>query len=226
MEPECTQNEWAIYSSACPWAVQSFATPALRALCRKVTAVIVTRGDHDLSPILAHLPFDDVIVWDNSARPEALKVFGRYAAIEEAKNEIIYTQDDDCIVRAPDLLGQYEDGLIVTNVPRQRRRLYNDGVTLVGWGAVFHRRLLEPLNRYLACWPRDDLFLRECDRVFTGLNRSRCVEVPFHSFDYSDAPERMGSEAGHFDDLAEIRRRIGVVRAGGRHTALEAARTG
>ena len=32
----------------------------------QVTAVIVTRGDVDLAPVLDSLIFDDVVVWDNS----------------------------------------------------------------------------------------------------------------------------------------------------------------
>src|ERR1017187_9728776 len=150
-------------------------------LRRKVSAVIVTRGDRDLSAIVRSLPFEDVVIWDNSRRPENVKVFGRFRAIQEARNDLIYTQDDDCIVQATQLLPHYEDGMIVTNVPRRWQEFYTDGVTLIGWGALFHRRLVDQFDRYLASWPQDDLFQRECDRVFTALNRTKCVDVPFRS---------------------------------------------
>ena len=39
-------------------------------------------------------PFTEIVVWDNSKRPD-LSVYGRYAAIEECKNDIIFTMDDD-----------------------------------------------------------------------------------------------------------------------------------
>lgn len=35
-----------------------------------VVACIVTRGDVDLTPILDSLIFEDVVVWDNSIRPD------------------------------------------------------------------------------------------------------------------------------------------------------------
>src|SRR5262245_25366483 len=50
---------------------------------RDVSAVIVTRGNVDLQPILDTLPYDDIVVWDNSKRPTDLKILGRYEALEE-----------------------------------------------------------------------------------------------------------------------------------------------
>lgn len=177
----------------------------------KVSAVIVTRGDCDLAPLVASLPFPEIAVWDNSRRPDR-KVYGRYLAAAEAGNDIIYTQDDDCIVDAQALLEHYEDGLIVANVPEDRRAFYSDGVTLVGWGALFHRSLLSVLDRYLELYPMDELFLRECDRLFTGLNRTRCVEVPLEHLPRAFARDRMGMERIHLADLAEIRRRTEELR--------------
>lgn len=98
-----------------------------------VSAIIVTRGDVDLQPIIASLPERwEIIVWDNSGkvtecwgRPAGahrliaggeiiqgvkqapipnLSVYGRYAAIEYATWDVIYIQDDDVIVADPDLL--------------------------------------------------------------------------------------------------------------------------
>lgn len=70
----------------------------------KVSVVIPTRGDHDLTPILDSLSgFDDIVIWDNSKR-ENLSVYGRYAAITEARHPLILTQDDDVIVSDPELI--------------------------------------------------------------------------------------------------------------------------
>lgn len=79
-----------------------------------VSAIIVTRGDCDLQPILESLPEDwDRVVWDNSrgvyvngmklvtAPARDLTVYGRYAAIGYASHDLIYVQDDDCIVSDP-----------------------------------------------------------------------------------------------------------------------------
>lgn len=94
-----------------------------------VSAVIVTRGDVDLDPILDELPDEwQVIVWDNastrSTRPnvtwwppntvrhytfavreevdEDRMVKGRYDAIEYATGDLIYVQDDDVLVSDPE----------------------------------------------------------------------------------------------------------------------------
>ena len=55
--------------------------------------MLVTRGDVDLEPILATLPYEDVVVWNNAERPFDAKTYGRFCAIEEAKNEVVYFQD-------------------------------------------------------------------------------------------------------------------------------------
>lgn len=86
-----------------------------------VSAIIVTRGDVSLKPVLASLPIEwEVLVWDNGAGelrtrvmptiaakvvlgeplPD-LSVYGRYAAIEHATHDLIYVQDDDVIVSDP-----------------------------------------------------------------------------------------------------------------------------
>jgi hypothetical protein len=104
-----------------------------------VAAVLVTRGDVDLAPILATLPYGEVVVWDNSIREQAY-AYGRYRAIAETKAPVIYFQDDDCLVVAHDLLlAEYEPGLLVANMPSKRSD-YIDTV-LLGWGSLFDRDL-------------------------------------------------------------------------------------
>lgn len=90
-----------------------------------ISAVLVTRGDVDLQPVLDSLPqeWEKVIWWNGKAIevilpdprwtrgaisrqiPELpipdLSVYGRYAAIEYATGELIYVQDDDVIVSNP-----------------------------------------------------------------------------------------------------------------------------
>lgn len=173
-----------------------------------VSAVLVTRGDVDLSPVLATLPFSDVVVYDNSQEDQDCKVYGRYKAMERAKHDIIFTVDDDALTDPAEICKHYRVDTITANVPPDRRGFYSDGVTLIGWGSVFHRGMASCFSRYLKRWPMDDLFLRECDRVFTGLNRSRNIDVPFTHLPHAHGQDRMGAEAWHLRDLAEIRRRI------------------
>jgi hypothetical protein len=131
---------------------------------RHVSAVIVTRGDVDLNPIMDSLRpvgFREIVVWSNArpyyARPHTepgdrilvaatdLAVYGRYAAIERCRSDFVFVQDDDCLVDAAAVLDA-ADGLydptttILANMPASRWPDYPDSC-LVGWGAVFHRDL-------------------------------------------------------------------------------------
>ena len=174
-----------------------------------ISAIIVTKGDRDISGIVKDLPFRDIIVWDNSKEKEDSKVYGRYLAINRAKHNLIYTQDDDCIVDVHAIIKAYLGISIVCNMPKDRRREYYDGIQLVGWGSIFHKNLaLSAFKKYLDAFPLDDLFLRECDRVFTYLNRCTLVDVPIAHLDYAHGEDRMGREARHGYDMKEIRRRL------------------
>jgi len=175
----------------------------------RISAVIVTKGDHDLSRIVDSLPFDDLVIWDNSKRANYM-VYGRYLAVAEAKHEIIYTQDDDCLVpNAKVLIPAYRDGEILCNVSPEHQHDYRKlPFSLVGWGALFHRRLLSCFRRYWSRFPDDGLFRRECDRVFTGLNPYRNIWVGREHLPWAHDSSRMGVQVNHNRDLNEISRRI------------------
>ena len=176
----------------------------------KVSAIVVTKGGTDLASVLRPLcDFYEIIIWDNS-RERDQKVFGRFAALIRASNEVIYVQDDDCLVPASDLLSHYEDGKLICNMPEARRKDYvGTGICLIGFGALFHRSLVN-FSPYLSKFPQDDLFLRECDRVFTYLNRDRTqlVDVGVTRLDRAYSHDRMYLEQRHRQDLEEIQRRL------------------
>lgn len=91
-----------------------------------VSAVLVTRGNVDMRPVLDSLPpeWERVIcdnrrgrvtmlgseaIWDpdwSEERVPDLSVYGRYAAIEYASHDVIYVQDDDVIVSDPQEIVQ------------------------------------------------------------------------------------------------------------------------
>ena len=99
-----------------------------------MTAIIVTRGDVALQPIIDTLPYSNIVIWDNSTRPYDAGVFGRYLAISEATRPVVFVQDDDCIVHChAELLAAYEPGVVVGNAFDDRVRLakFHD-TTLLG----------------------------------------------------------------------------------------------
>ena len=177
----------------------------------QVSAVLVTRGDCDMGPVVRSMPFDDVVVWDNSKRQD-LKVYGRYrAAVELAKHDVIYVQDDDCLVDVLRFASAFRRGSVLCNMPEQKRPEYPGPVQLVGWGGMFEREAMYALDLYLKHFPKDDLFLRECDRVLTGLNKTRLTDTPFVHLDNAFSG-RMGNEQRHLADLYEITRRVESLR--------------
>lgn len=118
-----------------------------------VSACLVTRGNIDMKPIIDSLPFDDIVVWDNSepwgteennVAYHDLKAYGRYAAIPFAKNDIIYFQDDDCIIPIDTinwLMRSYEDGKVVMSMPSDHYPDDTEDKGLIGWGSLFYRDL-------------------------------------------------------------------------------------
>jgi len=179
---------------------------------KKVTAVIVTKGDVDLDPLMDSLAiFEGVLVWNNS-RNSNRKVFGRYLLAQVAKSDTIYVQDDDCLINAGRLCYEYQPGELLCNVKPEHARDYQrqyPGIALVGWGAIFPKSMID-FSPYLAKFPEDDLFDRECDRVFTWLNRAKTRIVDFGVEDLKHAlgKDRMGTEARHGADLVTIRARL------------------
>jgi hypothetical protein len=143
----------------------------------KVSAIIVSRGDVNLAPVMDSLPGEwERLVWSNAGYcwewARGLErhwpvvdcsVYGRYAAIEHASGELIYVQDDDCIVSDPQaIIGAWHrantqclrdriaamphdilDGSpwqgVVCNMPPEFRHDFYDDHALVGFGAAFHR---------------------------------------------------------------------------------------
>ena len=149
--------------------------------------------------------------WDPGVAPRDIdfKVFKRYLLAQYRSDyPVIFTQDDDCVVNIDSITPHYTPGVVTCNLPLHRRAEYSDGIALVGWGAVFDRNLTSVFNLYLKHYPMDDLFLTECDRVFTGLNKIKLIDVPFTHLPHAESPTRLHKRPDHWERLAEIRRRV------------------
>lgn len=211
-----------------------------------VSAIIVTRGDVDLSPILDSLPVEwERLVWDNGEptgfhyrdgndwRPDGfpgpvsnLSVYGRYAAIEYASNDLIYVQDDDCIVSDPQAVVNAlrvsrhpKDGdvmnpnnvawatdTVVCNMPANFRHSFYQEHALVGFGACFHQDApWRAFKQFQEAWKgREEasvqMFQRTCDIVFTALTPRVLVDVPYEDAPWASAPNRMWRQPTHREE--------------------------
>lgn len=197
-----------------------------------IAAVVVTRGDVDLEPTLEPLRFlREVVVWDNSQR-EDLAVYGRYAAIEEAKGDAILVVDDDVELSAEAvtaLRAAYKPGVLTANMPPEHQRRYPDSA-LVGFGAIFDRDLPErAFERFFPEmlnpdpadpeWGRYSFrsrkgyeiyfesaqqFHRTCDIVFSALTPRKIIDVPFTMLPHTWAENRMYRTPGNTEERTHV----------------------
>jgi hypothetical protein len=175
-----------------------------------ISCVIPTRGNVDLTEVLDSLPFTDVVVYDNSQRND-LGIYARYAAIAEARNDVIVTQDDDVIVPCwEQIIDAYEPGVLACNYKEPW------DIPWVASGAIFDAHLpFEAFTTYLSSYPTDWLFThRICDAVFGLLTPN--VKVFYHGHQdlpYGYAQGRVSTSEGWYDrDRLEGQRRCQILR--------------
>jgi glycosyltransferase involved in cell wall biosynthesis len=144
--------------------------------------------------VLRQLEFiNEILIWNNNpaiplefADPKVRLIqsaenqscYGRFLCAAEARNAVVYVQDDDAL--NADIVGLYEQYLLdsqrityalaPTHWPRRHRRTYGESqAALVGWGAFFRKEWLSVLNDLPAELRCDPLFQREADAFFTIL---------------------------------------------------------
>lgn len=188
-----------------------------------VCAIIVTRGDVDLQPILETLPYGETLVVypDGTGRgdgkwfprSEDLKVYGRYDAIQHTDKPVIYFADDDIIFRNHTaLLAAYEPGKLISNMDPQwvADCGYHD-LALVGLGSLIDRDLPRvALDRYQAGYPDDDRFLLDADFAHGVLTPFKRVDLGAEILECASAENRLWRQEGQ---LAGKQRTINRARA-------------
>lgn len=184
-----------------------------------ICAVIVTRGDVDLAPILATLQqYGETIIWNDLERGSQ-GCYGRYLAAKETARPVVYYQDDDVIFTAHgELLALYEPGRMTVNMPSPWYEVagYDKlGQALVGAGSLVDRDLPFPaLDRYLADYPLDDLFLTYVDVVVGMLTPHTRVDLGYQVLPHASAPGRIYTTPGASERKAEMQRRVMAIRDG------------
>ena len=173
----------------------------------EISAVVPSGGKRpdELANVVAHLKslgFGEVLVGNKGHR-----MMNRYDTILEAKFDIIYTQDDDCIIHnINELVGLYKPERIIANIKQAHLNSYDiisgGKLILVGWGAVFHKSLVD-FSKYLAKFPEDELFYREADRIFTWLNPHEVLVSDTKIQDFPSAYGGMSVEDEHFNTMLE-----------------------
>lgn len=179
--------------------------------------MLVTRGDVDLQPIIdSLLDYQDVIVWDNSHRPD-WKVAGRYIACLEATTDHVFFQDDDTIVPEDTqiaLLEEYTDEECLANWGHGDNPAGYDDLPLVCGGAITDwRAAWGCIARYAADYPLDEAFMYESDFVVGALYRDwKHIFLPFEIRDVAYNGQRLADEPWQRDLKLELTTRARAIR--------------
>jgi hypothetical protein len=148
-----------------------------------------------VSELTHHEFIDEIVIWNNAPEPLAIEdlhlardvtdvriinsdenvgTYGRFLAARVARNPIIYTQDDDCVVTAIERLyqrfirhaGRITAGLVHGHFDAEaHRRPWMH----LGWGSFFLRDWTEVLDPWIERYGVDHLLYRKADRIFTTL---------------------------------------------------------
>jgi hypothetical protein len=188
-----------------------------------VSAVLVTKGNLDLTQVLDSLLFEDVVVWDNNVESNEM-TYGRALAVKRAKHPVIYSQDDD-IIHSPDnqrrLLSEYRPGVLTgcmwaewsEGARKQGIPSGYDDLVFAGSGSVYDAETPGlAAERYLAHYPLDDFFRLWADTIIGVLAPNRQVDLRFEELPCADDPDRMSKQPGFTEQKSEAIRRAREVR--------------
>lgn len=170
----------------------------------KATCVLITKEKEYPKEVLDSLPeFDELII-----ETECPSVLRRYELAIHAKNDIIYVQDDDCLVDTKALFEKYNGQLTNFMSPHHKSWYEGTGITLVGWGTYFPKSMVD-FTTYLDKYPPDALLLREADRVFTYLNQPHnSIVKDINHLPTATLGDRMSATGEHWDTLNQIKQRL------------------
>lgn len=196
-----------------------------------VTAVLVTRGDVDLAPVLESLIFPEVIVWDNSVEENEM-TFGRIRGSLRASNSVIYSQDDDLIHTADSqraILEAYEPGVLTGcmwqewNDGAHRQGIPNgyDDLVFPGSGSISDRTvLLDAADEYVLAFQADDFFRLWCDTIVGVIAPTKQIDVRFEALPCAEDDNRMTNLPGAVALKSEAIKRARWVRSGAYSRAI------
>lgn len=174
----------------------------------QVSAVLVTRGNVPMDEILGSIKaagIQDIVIWNNAQRPKDLSCYGRYAGICDAKNPIIYHQDDDLVVPVGDLLAEYDEITDWDTVVANNRA--DEEWRLIGIGSLFNRDMADCFDDYQALYGFDADFCRVADVVFAYQHPYRRVVLGYRDLPWGTDP----STSMYFDsDHMSVRMRARI----------------
>jgi len=173
----------------------------------KISAILITRESVYPEIILQRLDlgfFDEILIV-----ADCPSVYHRYKAAKTAANDIIYVQDDDCMVNYQVLASKY-NGQITNTMTKPFLEKYKDsGCTLVGWGTYFDKKMLDCFDRYIERYGIDEHLLRESDRIFTAMNKPWNTQIqPHEDLMQANELDRMCYEKDHYESMNQALEKV------------------
>ncbi len=159
---------------------------------------------------LKNIPRISEIIVRDPGEPD-LCCYGRYVSAQDASNNLIYVQDDDCIVdNIDELVDEFDGENIISNLKPSHINEYGMLDTLVGWGCIFDKRWVSCMDRYIDKYGIDKVLQREADRVFTGLHGKIKTIVNNNIIDFPSANGDMAMfrQDNHIELREKARRRV------------------
>lgn len=171
---------------------------------KSICAVIPTRGDVKMDGIVNHL----------YSYPEIAEVkvmvgdstFNRYVGASEAIQNVIFTQDDDCITDIRPLIDAYEPGIIINAMTERHAARYTGAQTLVGFGSIFDKSLVVSVMN--SRWTRDKLFYSKADRIFATVNKHKTVYPKIEILPCANDKGRLYLQKDHIASVQAMNKRI------------------
>jgi hypothetical protein len=182
----------------------------------EVTAVILTRGNVPLDRILASLPYDKVIVWNEQERGHR-GLYARYLAAREATTPVAYFQDDDIVFTAHDeLLAAFDWDRMVVNMPSpwwEDMGYAERNECRVGAGSLTPTALPAlAIARYLEHYKPDDLFYERTDIIVGMLAPFTRYDFGYEILPWATDPGRINTTPGAQEKREEMMRRVEAIR--------------
>lgn len=200
-----------------------------------VTACLVTRGDQweQLVRIIGTLPYDEILIWDNAhlgvmdghlGRATViggadLRTAGRYAAMFEAKHDVVFFEDDDTLfAHHDDLMAAYEPGTLTAVYGHgENDGGYGDLPLVCGGGLADRGAVLDAMRRFkgdpicLDEWDRDELAY--ADFAIGVLIPFKHVDLPFEiNMDIAQHPSRLVNQPWAADAKRRVTERARAIR--------------
>jgi hypothetical protein len=197
----------------------------------QVTAVIVTRGDVDLAPVLESLVFDDVFVWNNAERTNEM-TYARVLGAELAYRDVIYSQDDDIIHSEENqlaILAAYQPGTLTgcmwqewsAGAHAQGISFGYDDLVFPGSGSIADRSVAaEAVSEYLSYFPFDDFFRLWCDTIVGVIAPTKQLDIRFEALPCAEDENRMCNLPDGLANKTEAIRRARWIRSGAHVRAI------